>query len=486
VYEPDCAGGRSGSVVSEPDTEVDGGLDGAVPDTLLLPLIEAAADVLKSLEATDVPAQLRPLHGFDRRGLLAGPGPRQLRRAFLTDAAFREQVLEQFLARSEVEGVLAAWNANDAAASASDAALRGDLALYASTLWAARPDGCGFGLGVAVVLDGQARVRQRDELEGKSWVQERAVLEEARRRADAGRMEAEAATARVEHELQRERSTRRSREEDAMGAAVVAQRQVDALRTELDQARAEAEEQQHRATRSAQRAHALEEDLRRARADARDLRAKAEGLESRLGARDERALADAVAAARQLSFSLDALQRRIKEAPDASNRPEVLEVTREREPAPIKRAGPRLPPGVLADSAPGVEAMLATPDVVLIVDGYNIAHVAWGDATPGDQRERLGIAATALTRRLGCEIVLVFDGDGSGPRAPLRRGGVRVLFSDAGEEADDVVVHEVEARSKRVPVVVASSDAWVREHATRQGAVVIAAATLVKVIKPGS
>jgi len=33
---------------------------------------------------------------------------------------------------------------------------------------------------------------------------------------------------------------------------------------------------------------------------------------------------------------------------------------------------------------------------------------------------------------------------------------------------------------------VASSDAWVREHATRQGAVVIAAATLVKVIKPGA
>jgi hypothetical protein len=368
--------------VKDPDTEVEGGFDVAVPDSLLLPLLEAAADALKALEPVDVPAQLRPLHGFDRRGLLAGPGPRQLRRALVTDAAFREQVVEQFLARSEVEGMLAEWRAPDAAARAADAVTRGDLALYASALWAARPDGHAFGLGIAVVLDDQQRERRRDERAGKSEEQERAALEEARRRADAARLEAEAAAARAEQELQRERSTRRAREEEAVAAAAVAQRQVDALRTEIDQARAEAEEHQHRATRSAQRAHALEEDLRRARADARDLRAKAESMESRLGARDERTLSDAAAAARQLSFSLDALQRRIRETPDESSRPEVLDVTRDRLPAPIKRAAPRLPPGVLADSPSGIEAMLATPDVVLVVDGYNIAHVASASPRP--------------------------------------------------------------------------------------------------------
>jgi hypothetical protein len=34
-------------------------------------------------------------------------------------------------------------------------------------------------------------------------------------------------------------------------------------------------------------------------------------------------------------------------------------------------------------------------------------------------------------------------------------------------------------------VVVASSDAWVREHATNLGAVVVSAPMLVAVIKPG-
>ena len=129
--------------------------------------------------------------------------------------------------------------------------------------------------------------------------------------------------------------------------------------------------------------------------------------------------------------------------------------------------------------------MLATPDVVLVVDGYNVAHRAWADASVADQRERLGIAATALCRRLGCEIVLVFDGDGSG-RPALRRGGVRVLFSDAGEEADEVVVREVESRPRRIPVVVVSSDAWVREHAYGQGAVVVAAESLLKLLRPGT
>ena len=472
-----------------PPTDVEGGFDVAVPDALLLPLIEVAADVLRELEVADVPAPLRPLHGFDRRGLLAGPAPRQLRRALQTDEGFFAAVLEKFLVRTEVEAMLIAWTVETCALTAADAAARGDLAIYVSTLWAARPIGYTFGLGVAVVLDTQMRDRQREDAEGKSRNSELSTLEEARRRADAARLEAEAVAARAEAELQKERTARRTREDDAIAAAGEAQGQVNALRTELDQARAELEEQQSQLTRAGQRTRSLEDDLRRVRADTNELRARAESAESRLGSRDQRALADAAAAARQLSVSLDALQRRIREGaspddgPTDSPRSEIPSPA-PRPPAPVRRTQPNLPPGVVANSPVGVESMLSTPDVVLIVDGYNIAHRAWPHATAGDQRERLGIAATALSRRLGCEVVLVFDGDGNGSRPSLRRGDVRVLFSDAGEEADEVVVREVEQRPRRIPVVVASSDAWVREHASDQGAAVVGAGALVRVLRP--
>jgi predicted RNA-binding protein with PIN domain len=467
--------------VSGRTTDVGGGVDLAVPDPMVLPLIEVAADVLRGLDAEAVPASLKALHGFDRRGLLAGPAPRQLRRALLADDAFRERVVERFLARSEVTAMLDGWTVETASSTAEEAAGRGDLPLYAAALYAARPEGYAFGLGIAVVLDAQHRQRQRETAEGKSEKQERAALEEARRRADAARIEAETAAERAEQELQKERTARRTREDDAIAAAGAAQRQVDALQTQIDQATAEVEEQQNNATRASQRVRALEADLKKLRADTRELRARAESAESRLSDRDARALVDASALARQLSVSLDALDRRLREG--GSSGPGRREVSRQRDPAPMRRTVPQLPGGVIADSPAGVEAMLGTPDVVLIIDGYNVGFRAWGDATPADQRERLGIAATALCRKHGCEIVLVFDGDGSG-RPALRRGGVRVLFSDAGEEADEVVVREVENRPRRIPVVVASSDSWVREHAREQGAMVVGADAFVRVIRP--
>jgi predicted RNA-binding protein with PIN domain len=153
--------------------------------------------------------------------------------------------------------------------------------------------------------------------------------------------------------------------------------------------------------------------------------------------------------------------------------------------APARRATPDLPSGMVADSSTGLDAMLRTTGLTLVVDGYNVAKRAWPDATPGDQRERLALALAALHARTGCSSTVVFDGDAAGGASVpvLRRRGLRVLFSAAGEEADDVVVREVARLPKRVPVVVASSDAWVREHAEKEGAVVVGAGTLLAVAR---
>jgi predicted RNA-binding protein with PIN domain len=107
----------------------------------------------------------------------------------------------------------------------------------------------------------------------------------------------------------------------------------------------------------------------------------------------------------------------------------------------------------------------------------------WGNVAPADQRDRLVAALNALHLRVRCDVVVVFDGsDVEGVPVP-RRLGVRVAFSEAGEEADPVVVREVAARPKRVPVVVASSDRWVREHSEAEGATVVSSTSLIELLR---
>jgi predicted RNA-binding protein with PIN domain len=455
----------------------------SVSDQLLGPLIETAADTLRTLGADDVPASLRHLRGFDRRGLMHGPGPRQLRRAFEDDEAFREHVMERFSALQSVESVVAEWSTGDAWTVVEKAVRREDLPLLASVLWACAPPAAEFGLGLVVAFDAFERRDRGDADAARVRSRELGELEEARRRADAARLTAEADAARAAQELRQERRARRAREESAEAQARAASRRAEGLDAQVQQARTEVEEERARTAREAQRARALEDDLRRARAEIAELSATIERAPSRLDARDARALADATAAVQRLSAQLESLRARV-ETPSGAPTP-----VRNEPPGPVdkplaRRVNPPVPPGVLATSAAGIEAMLKCDGVLLVIDGYNVTKRAWPDATAADQRERLGIAVTQLQRRFGCGVLCVFDGDGSGPHPAIRRGAIRVLFSDAGEEADEVVVREVSALPKRVPVVVASSDAWIREHAQAAGAVVVPADAFLGVLRP--
>jgi predicted RNA-binding protein with PIN domain len=228
-------------------------------------------------------------------------------------------------------------------------------------------------------------------------------------------------------------------------------------------------------TRAEKRAASLQGDVKRLREELDRARAR----EAELPATDVRALADVAAAAEQVASTLRAIERR------AQTRPAEAPADTPRPRAPSRRTRPTLPPGVAEESPEGIDAMLRADGVLLVVDGYNVTKRAWPDASPADQRERLGIGVTGLHRRVGCGVLVVFDGDGSGVARPvIRRGGVRVMFSDAGEEADEVIVREVAALPKRVRVVVVSSDAWVREHTQAEGAVVVGADAFLRVLRP--
>ena len=323
--------------------------------------------------------------------------------------------------------MLAGWSAETAPTTAADAAARGDLALFTSALWAARPRATRSGSASRSCSTRQLRERQREDDAGKIA---RAGAGRGRRGAPPGRNRAtrsrsggrqgRTGTAEGAHGAQnaRRRGHRRGR-----CRAAPSRHAPDPTRPGERRRRGAAE---RRDTRASQRARSLEDDLRRAaRRHARAPRARREQHVETRAIATRRPWPMPPPTARQLSVSLDALQRRIREAATAE-----AEVRR-------RRAGSRAGAdararsrscrkGLVAESPAGIEAMLGTPDVVLIVDGYNVAHRAWADASAADQRERLGIAVTALSRRLGCEVVLVFDGDGSGPlpaAAPGRRAG---------------------------------------------------------------
>lgn len=118
---------------------------------------------------------------------------------------------------------------------------------------------------------------------------------------------------------------------------------------------------------------------------------------------------------------------------------------------------------------------------LLVVDGYNVLHAMdeylelldHGPKTGADRlyhdpfaraRERL-IADVAAYAQGSYEPVVVFDGGGNlNPDRPqLRRGGVRVVFSERGTTADSAIEALVtRAKEEGRQVAVVSSDATIQ------------------------
>lgn len=443
-----------------------------IPESLLVPLLDAAGITLRSYEG-DPPAVLRPLVGFDPRRLTSGPARQQLHRALEVDAAFFEQVAERFLAQDQAAAALEAWSATDIQERIDDAAARSDLPLLASTLFAGRPPGWEFGLGALCVTFARQRAEQEHDDDAKARAMQFAALDEARRRAEEARDAARTEVERLEAELREERRGRRDRElkaDRAMQEATRRRDEVDATVARAEAAVAAAEAQ---AVREASRARDAEQrlrDLRRETAERERARDRAGGLTP-----DEvRVLGEAARDAQRLATRLEGLTKLTASSGAATEATESAPRTRLRVPCP---------PGLQADSPDGLDAMLRTRGVQLVVDGYNVSMEGWPGVPVLDQRERLVAALARLHLRLRCDVVVVFDGADVGAPPPTVRPGVRVVFSSDGEKADPVVIREVARLANTVPAIVVSSDRWVRDHATAEGASAVASNVLLEVLR---
>ncbi|MEO6653251.1 MAG: NYN domain-containing protein [Ilumatobacteraceae bacterium] len=125
--------------------------------------------------------------------------------------------------------------------------------------------------------------------------------------------------------------------------------------------------------------------------------------------------------------------------------------------APVRRRALALPGGVLGSSDAAAEFLLRSGSSV-VIDGYNVAKLAWPNLDLAGQRVVLLDAVENLVKRFGSDVTVVFDGaDMVGARAEGRRV-VRVMFSPAGVIADDVIRDEVRRLPVTRNVVVVTND----------------------------
>jgi predicted RNA-binding protein with PIN domain len=151
---------------------------------------------------------------------------------------------------------------------------------------------------------------------------------------------------------------------------------------------------------------------------------------------------------------------------------------------PPRRVPVRLRGGVHDGSAEGLQQLLDVAGMVAIVDGYNVTMEGWPALDRQDQRASLVAGLGGVQARVPAAIHVVFDGDADGRRpsvaAPLP---VRVHFSPADTEADDVILSMVAGLPTDTPVLVVSSDRRVADGARRLGANSVRSSVLLDLLR---
>jgi predicted RNA-binding protein with PIN domain len=279
----------------------------------------------------------------------------------------------------------------------------------------------------------------------------------------------------------------------------------DQLRDRLAEARADVEDARRRLRSSADRARRMELDTqetvraatrmrdealavaREAETETRRLRQRVAELEtalavSRRGSREARSVEDV-----RLRVLLDTLMaaangfRKELSLPTAVRRPADVAGREEDDTVlfdPFCGVGAR----GLAEDDPGVvDEVLAIPGVHLIVDGYNVTKRGYGSLPLQAQRARLLSGLGALVGRAPeSEITVVFDATAviARPVGVTAPRGVRVVFSQPGQLADEEIIRLVRAEPAGRPVAVVTSDREVAETSRLSGARPVPSAAL--------
>ncbi len=117
----------------------------------------------------------------------------------------------------------------------------------------------------------------------------------------------------------------------------------------------------------------------------------------------------------------------------------------------------------------------------IIIDGYNLIGAYHKDI--GRQRDMLIGALIEYRRRKGHDMTVVFDGwkTGEGQESQAVTGGVRVIYSRIGENADSVIKRIV--TSVRREWIVVSSDRDIADHAWASGSIPVRAEDFLRALE---
>ena len=419
-------------------------------------------------DAPPPPAALRPLLRFNRR--LPARALATVRDVLDADEAFRSRVAAEV---DEASAERSTW------------------------LFLTRPDGWEEEYALLVEAESEGRARQdadRDEQAAVRRVEQlQQALDRARLEVDRqGRETADAlAVAEGERELRRQAERRLADAQQALADTESARRTAV---QQLSEARSLAEARLEQLRGAEVRTTELERELDRARTEVGAPHGAAEAAEvpavpgagPGASAAVVRAVHAASAAAAELGRALDEAASLVGPVgpPDGAPGPGSAGAVRAggggTAGAAVRRRRPvRLLRGAMDGTPQATDQILRTPGVVVVVDGYNVSMQGWPTLGTTAQRDRLVAFLSDVRSRSGADLHVVFDGDDDGRRPAVSTPlPVRVHFSRAEVEADDVVLDFVDRLPADRPVAVVSSDRRVQDGARARGANVIGSGDL--------